>query len=211
MRAYASRTGTRRNLEALRRAGWSLLISAVGVHRHEGFDYAIDNGAWSAHQAQESWESPAYRGKFEELLGTHGAGADWIARPDIVEGGRASLERSLQWKERLERTIPQAPLLIPVQDGMTPALLEPHLHARCGVFVGGSTRFKETTMHLWGQVCRAQGAWLHVGRVNTRRRIRLCQMARADSFDGTSVTRFASTLETLEAERAQLVLTFETH
>ena len=46
--AYASRTGTRRNLAALRGAGWRLLVSAASVHSNEGFPYAIDNGAWSA-------------------------------------------------------------------------------------------------------------------------------------------------------------------
>jgi hypothetical protein len=37
---YASRTGTRRNLDALRERGWRLLVSASGVLRTEGFRYA---------------------------------------------------------------------------------------------------------------------------------------------------------------------------
>lgn len=43
--AYASRTGTKRNLAALRAAGWGLFVSAAGVHRSEGFRFIIDNGA----------------------------------------------------------------------------------------------------------------------------------------------------------------------
>lgn len=39
MLGYASRTGTRRNLAALRAAGWRLLVSATGVHRDEGFPF----------------------------------------------------------------------------------------------------------------------------------------------------------------------------
>ena len=39
MIGYASRTGTKRNLDALRAAGWRLLISATGVHRDEGFPF----------------------------------------------------------------------------------------------------------------------------------------------------------------------------
>lgn len=60
MIAYASRTGTRRNLDALRGAGWRLLVSATGVHRHEGFRYAIDNGAWTAYQAGTLWNESAF-------------------------------------------------------------------------------------------------------------------------------------------------------
>lgn len=40
MLAYASRTGTRRNLDALREAGWRLMVSARGVLRTEGFSGA---------------------------------------------------------------------------------------------------------------------------------------------------------------------------
>lgn len=45
MIGYASRTGTRRNLDALRAAGWRLMVSARGALRTEGFPYALDNGA----------------------------------------------------------------------------------------------------------------------------------------------------------------------
>lgn len=37
---YASRTGTKRNLDAMRANGWGLLVSAKGVLRTEGFPYA---------------------------------------------------------------------------------------------------------------------------------------------------------------------------
>jgi hypothetical protein len=45
MAGYASRTGTRRNLAALRDAGWRLLVSAEAELRTEGMRYALDNGA----------------------------------------------------------------------------------------------------------------------------------------------------------------------
>ena len=66
--AYASRTGTQRNLDAMRRAGWRLLISATGAHRDEGFEYGIDNGAWSAHQKGDPWD----RAAFERLIESQG-------------------------------------------------------------------------------------------------------------------------------------------
>jgi hypothetical protein len=208
MIGYASRTGTRRNLDALRGAGWRLLISATGVHRHEGFRYGIDNGAWTAFQAGEDWDTPAYRGRFEALLITHGQDADWIAVPDIVEGGLVSLAVSLRWLEMLREEFPAQTFLIPVQDGMCGEDLDPYLDACTGVFVGGSTSWKEQTAHIWGAVCRKHDAWLHIGRVNSRRRIKLCALAGAHSFDGTSVSRFAKTLPRLDAERRQQSFVF---
>ena len=50
MMGYASRTGTRRNLDELRAHGWRLMVSATGAHRTEGFQYCIDNGAWTSYQ-----------------------------------------------------------------------------------------------------------------------------------------------------------------
>jgi hypothetical protein len=44
MIGYTSRTGTRQNLDALRHAGWRLLVSARGPLRPEGFRYGLDNG-----------------------------------------------------------------------------------------------------------------------------------------------------------------------
>ncbi len=55
----------------------------------------------------------------------------------------------------------------------------------------------------WGALARETGCYLHVGRVNTAVRIRLCSAAGADSFDGTSPSRFACTLPLLDGARRQ--------
>jgi hypothetical protein len=199
MIAYASRTGTRKNLDALRAAGWRLLVSARGVLRHEGMPYALDNGAWTAYQKGEPFNETA----FWDALVMLGDRADWVVIPDIVAGGYRSLRFSLQWLERLQQC--PAPLLLVVQDGMTPDEVRPLL--RCGqvagVFVGGSTEWKLRTMMLWGALCRETRSHLHVGRVNTARRIRLCAAAGANSFDGTSASRYVVTLPLLDAQRRQ--------
>ncbi len=94
---YASRTGTRRNLAALRAAGWRLLVSATGVLRHEGFPFGLDNGAWTAHQRGTPFDEVL----FERALAMLGAAADWGVVPDIVGGGLRSLEFSLNWLARV--------------------------------------------------------------------------------------------------------------
>jgi hypothetical protein len=189
---YASRTGTRRNLDALRAAGWRLLVSARADLRTEGFAYALDNGAWTAFQRQEPFDVAAFERAVEAL----GHGADWLVLPDKVAGGLESLDMSLTWLPRLRGV---TRLLIAVQDGMVEADIRPYLADDVGVFVGGSTDWKLTTMRRWGELARAAASYCHVGRVNTVRRIRLCQDAGVDSFDGTSVSRFACNLPKLDA------------
>jgi len=194
--AYAAHTGTRRNLAALADAGWSLLLSP-GKPKDRRFAWALDNGAWGAFQRGEAFDVAA----FERHVSDHGDGAEFVVVPDIVAGGLASLAMSLDWLPRLAGVAHRR--LLAVQDGMSAADIAPHLNPTVGVFVGGSTEWKLATMRAWGQLARRHGAYLHVGRVNTIRRIRLCQDAGADSFDGTSATRFACTLPKLDQARRQ--------
>lgn len=196
MIGYASRTGTKRNLAALRAAGWRLLVSATGVWRNEGFQYGIDNGAWTAFQKEVPFDEHRFRG----VVALLGEKADWIVIPDVVGAGLESLRFSLSWFDELEGV---APLLLAVQDGMEPSHVVSHLHGRCGLFVGGSTEWKLATIETWGDVARECACYLHVGRVNSKKRIRLCHAAGVDSFDGTSVTRYATTINSLEAARQQ--------
>lgn len=158
MIAYASRTGTRRNLAALREAGWRLLVSAAGCLRNEGFPYALDNGAWSAYAKGKAFDEPA----FEKALRKLGASADWTVLPDIVAGGQPSLELSLRWMRRVLDETPRA--LLAVQNGIKPEDVRQFLGPRVGIFVGGDTNWKLGTMGEWGHLARETGCWLHVGR-----------------------------------------------
>jgi len=196
MVAYASRTGTKRNLAALRAAGWRLMVSAKGRHRTEGFPYALDNGAWWAHQTGLPFDSVA----FWEVYRRFGDGADFVVLPDIVGGGLRSLVFSLRWRARMEWRCPQ---LLAVQDGMTPALVATFVDVGpdLGIFVGGTTEWKERTLPAWGKLAKARGAYLHVGRVNTARRIELCALVGAHSFDGSSASRYVATLPLLDGAR----------
>lgn len=195
MIGYASRTGTRRNLLTLRAAGWRLLVSATGVWRTEGFRYALDNGAWSAYRSGKPFDVDSFARCVEQF----GARADFCVAPDQVGAGVASLRMSLDWLPRLlQRT---RLVLLAVQDGCTPADLRPHLGVRVGLFVGGTTAWKLASLPIWGRLSRDTNAYLHVGRVNTARRIRYCASVGAHSFDGTSVSRFATTMDELEAAR----------
>jgi len=72
------------------------------------------------------------------------------------------------------------------------------LPKRVGIFLGGSTEWKLSTMRHWGEFCAARGVHYHVGRVNTLKRFRLAHVAGADSVDGSSASRYAVTLPALD-------------
>ena len=201
MLGYATSTGTRRNLAGLRAAGWGLLLTPDRPEAR-GFDrILIDNGAWGCFQRKEPWDA----GRFVRLLALHPT-AQIVVAPDIVCGGDSSLALSLSWLDRLAQ--PGRIVLIPVQDGMCATDLASHVGAQVGLFVGGSTAWKESSLPMWGALAQAAGCYLHVGRVNSARRIRLCAMAGADSFDGTSASRFAVTLPPLDFAARQSAFLF---
>jgi hypothetical protein len=189
---YAAYTTNRRSLTAVRDAGWRVLLSPATGLKNFGVPYALDNGAWSAFMAGEEFREEA----FQKAVGLIGPGAAWVVAPDIVEGGKASLQMSVRWLGWLLDRVPV--VLIAVQDGMSPRDIQGRLGIRIGIFVGGSTEWKEETMAMWAALARSCGAICHVGRVNTARRIHLCAAAGVDSFDGSSVSRFAKTLPRLD-------------
>ncbi len=202
---YAARTGTRQNLRALSRLGWRLMVSAKGAWRSEGFRYAIDNGAWTAFQKGEPFDRHAFLGVVSSL----GKDADFIVIPDVVAGGRESLAFSRQWIPRLSRE--RRPLYLAVQDGMTPDDVADVLKAWpevSGLFVGGSSEWKDQTLPAWAQFAIERGVKIHVGRVNTKRRLDHCQRCGVDSIDGSGPSRFAIHAERMSrwARQKSLVL-----
>lgn len=166
-------------------------MSARGVLRHEGFRYALDNGAWTSFQANEPFDV----GAFETAVARLGAGADWIVVPDRVAEARVSLAMAEEWLPRLSGI---APLLVAVQDGMTEEDVGPWLGPTTGIFLGGSTAWKLESMRSWGEIARRRGCYYHVARVNSLRRLARAHEAGAHSIDGTSASRFAVTLPKLD-------------
>lgn len=200
MICYASRTGTRRNLDALRDAGWRLMVSARGVLRTEGFSYALDNGAWTAHQKGEPFDVAA----FEKALDLLGPGADFVVCPDVVMDAQGTLGMAREW---LARCLDKSSVaLIAVQNGMTWEDVCSWVCPRIGIFVGGDSTWKELTAHYWAVHAHSRGAICHVGRVNTARRIAICSCAGVDSIDGSSASRFSVTLPMLDAAARQGVM-----
>lgn len=202
MRYYVSTPTSASSLDECRRLGFGEFCCPVRGRRGQlGIrgdaprlqHYAIDNGAWLFHTLEVA---PDF-GPFAAALQRYGARADFVVAPDIVAGGAASLDLSVQW---LDRCLDHAAMvLIPVQDGMVPADVVALLGARVGIFVGGSTVWKWSTAEQWADVGRKAGAHVHVGRVNTRRRADFCADLGVSSADGSTVARFSSTAHRMAA------------
>jgi hypothetical protein len=120
------------------------------------------------------------------------------AVPDAVEmtdqGPRGSWEGTLwlfrAWRRAYEaRGIPPA---IVLQDGATVETVP--WGDIAAVFVGGSTAWK-LGQEAEGLIraARARGKWVHVGRVNTERRLKHFDAIGIDSFDGTQFSMFPDT------------------
>jgi hypothetical protein len=186
--------------------GWRMLIEPS----HLGFGYGktepplpymIDNGAWGSFNRGVPWDGD----RFIEMLDMWASGADMIVLPDIVGGGDESLARSVEWLPKVAEY--GIPMLLAVQDGMVVTDVQRFVRRHgVGLFIGGSTEWKESTLPVWGRLAAREGCWLHVARVNSVRRIRLCQLAGAHSFDGTSVTKFPESIRRLDHARRQPAL-----
>lgn len=204
MIAYASRTGTKRNLDALRAAAWRLLVSAGGVWRLEDFEaWAADNGAWRDYQEGVPFNELRF-GRFLDWIAQQLTLPDFLVAPDIVAGGRASLDYSVSWLQRLQGA-PCKRLLLAVQDGMDLADVAPLLADGSfgGLFVGGTTEWKLATLPDWVALAHAHDAWAHAARVNTVKRVNACLAADADSMDGSGPSRFIAALAAVDAARRQ--------
>lgn len=192
MRYYAAHTTGRQNRETLRNLEWGMLGSAAYRWRDEewgpldqgGLGWALDNGAWGAFTAGRPFDNDAFRRAVVEA-----GRLDFVVVPDVVMDADGTRAMRDQWLDWTLANADAARVLLPVQNGMEDDDLP--LSDRIGVFVGGDDRWKERTMHHWRARTDAIGAYLHVGRVNSVRRLESCWLVGADSVDGSGASRWS--------------------
>ena len=137
--------------------------------------YALDNGAFSAFTKGIPFDEQAFLAHCEWALGT-GPQPLWVVVPDVVADGAATLARWREWAPVLRRF--GWPLAFAAQDGHQPGDVPADADV---VFIGGSTEWKLQAIRPF---CAAHRR-VHVGRVNTYGRLRICADAGAESCDGT--------------------------
>jgi len=148
-----------------------------GPYKH--LPYALDNGAYSAFLKEEAfdWE------KFNALVAwamSKDTPPLWIVCPDVVGDAAATVEL---WNAKAPslQAATGWPLAFACQDGMTLDTLKDLNPSPSVLFIGGSTDWKWESLEMWMQ----SGLRVHVGRVNSPRRLYECYHLGVESVDGT--------------------------
>ncbi len=110
----------------------------------------------------------------------------WVCAPDVVGGAECTLDYWPRWMMTIAAHGLEPAFVL--QDGMQ----RRELPGAKAFFVGGTTKWK-LSGHVVGlaEEIKGRGAWLHVGRVNTLRRLRFAHEIGADSVDGSCFSRWA--------------------
>jgi hypothetical protein len=148
-----------------------------------GLLWAADNDCWNG-----GLDEPLFRLMLEQSEGA--TGCLFVAAPDVV----GDSETTLDWFDEWVNVIASHgfPVALVLQDGMTPE--DVRWLEVDAVFIGGTTEWK-LSLDAYRIVDRAkdQGKWVHMGRVNTRRRLKVAKAWGCDSVDGTSTVMFTDT------------------
>ncbi len=142
--------------------------------------YAADNGCFGG------FNESAFR-KFLDKLAAAERKPMWVCAPDCVGSAEITLDYWPRWSMVIAG-LGLEPCFV-LQDGMERREL-PDARA---FFVGGTTKWK-LSGHVIGlaEEVKNRGAWLHVGRVNSLRRLRFAYQIGADSVDGSCFSRWGN-------------------
>lgn len=147
----------------------------------QGFRWAADNDAFNA-----SYSDEAFVKMLEKITGL--PGCLFVVAPDVVGDAGQTHILFHNWYYRLHAT--GQPIAYVAQDGIE----RPPWDLFDALFIGGSTEFKlSSQVALLVAQAKQRGKWVHMGRVNTRRRVRYAQSIGCDSIDGTNFSMYRRT------------------
>jgi hypothetical protein len=131
--------------------------------------------------------------RYLEMLEKHRhvkQGCLFVTLPDVVGDAETTLDLADEWIPILAEY--NYPIALVGQDGLQPN----HVPWReiDAFFVGGSTEWKlgRDAAHLIAKA-KTEGKWVHMGRVNTLRRIKYAKSLGCDSIDGTATALYTNT------------------
>ncbi len=152
-----------------------LMCQPLSNRPRAGWLWAADNGCFSAGWDETKWRSWLEREDHPR------AGCLFAVVPDVVGDAAATLERFWEYCPVVHEA--RYPVAYVAQDG-TEDLSPPWDVLDC-LFIGGSTEWKlGEHARAVAEEARVRGKWVHVGRVNSNRRL-VGWATHADSCDGT--------------------------
>ena len=137
--------------------------------------WAADNGCFGKSWTQDTWR--------QWLENRQADPAPLFATvPDVVANHEATMERWRTFSPIVSRLGYRTAFVL--QDGATTSNIP--LSDFDALFIGGTTHFKlSKEARVIVDYCKANDKWVHMGRVNSRRRIQIAYDWHCDSVDGT--------------------------
>jgi hypothetical protein len=180
MRAFVGQTRSRALIAELASMGYGECTNRgeFPPRRHPWF---LDNGAFSDWRAGRAFDVDGFERDLSRAL-VHSERPRFVVCPDRVAGGRASLAFSLRWLDTYESRYP-ARYYFAIQDGMTERDVRSVAPRFDGLFIGGTSEWKEATGGQWTALARELGMPCHVGRCGSMRKVRWARSIGATSID----------------------------
>lgn len=149
--------------------------------------FALDNGAFAAWQKGYPFLEHDFLYTLSKCYEQNIA-LDFIVCPDVCGGrGRASLNFSLKWAERM---IPCENLALVVSSPLEPADISFALCRFSTIFIGGGEEdWQWSTAPAWVEYAHSRSKRCHIGMCNTLAKLRLAAEIGADSVDSTVFVR----------------------
>lgn len=164
---------------------------------------ALDNGAFQCWRRGFPFMEKYFWETMEKCYEV-GLKLDFIVIPDIVAGGKKSLDFSTKFKD--EKLSTTANLALAVQDGIEPKDIDQYCLLNVShIFVGGTERWKWKTAKDWAVFAKSEHRKLHIGRCGTKDKMSHASLVGADSVDSVSFARNES-WEIVDNFRSQLEL-----
>ena len=149
---------------------------AQGNARPAKVIWCADNGCFSDKFDEAKWWA------WLESHAEHADGCVFAVAPDVVGDAAATRERSLPWLPKIRAL--GYPVAYVAQDGWDE--VEVPWDEFDALFIGGSTEFKLGPVAAQATAeAKAKGKWVHMGRVNSRKRMQYAASIGCDSADGT--------------------------
>ncbi len=113
----------------------------------------------------------------------------FVTVPDVVADARATAHQWTVWADAVRQR--GLPLAYVAQNGCDHRNMSPPWNEFDAVFIGGDTAWKlGPQARRIVSLCKEHGKHVHMGRVNTRRRLRYAETIGVDSVDGTGWARW---------------------
>lgn len=150
-----------------------------------GILYAADNSAYS------NWDEDKFI-KLLDRIHNHHYKPIFVASPDVVGDAKRTYELFKKWMPIIKGY--NLPVAMVIQNGQEWIGMPGTWDNVDAIFIGGDDEFKlgQWVRYFVGK-SKEKGKWVHMGRVNSLKRLMYARDIGCDSVDGTSFSMFPDT------------------